>query len=53
MLYFFDGSEQKLSQKVIIPEKGVGVILIVVSHLNAKKMAMKFINYKADAKVIT
>lgn len=33
MHYFFDGSKQNLSQKVIISELGAGVIPIVVSLL--------------------
>lgn len=36
-------SNQKFSQKVILPKLGVGAIPIVVSPMNAKKVAMKFL----------
>lgn len=32
-------SKQKLAQKVIVPEKGIGMIPIAVYSLNAKKVA--------------
>lgn len=51
MHYFFEGSEQNLSQKAIIPKEGVVVIPFVVSLLNAKKVAMKIKCYKAFTKV--
>lgn len=43
MYSFYDVSKQNLSQKVIIPEIGVGMIPIVVSPLNAKKVTMKLL----------
>lgn len=42
-MFFFYVSKQKLSQKVIIPKIGVGVISIVVSLLNAKKVSIQFL----------
>lgn len=39
----FDVSKQKLSQKVIISEIGVGIIAIVVFPLDAKIVVMKFV----------
>lgn len=40
---FFDVSKQRLSQKVIIPEIGVGLIPTVVYLLNVNEVAMKFL----------
>lgn len=39
----FDVSKQKLSQKVIISEIGVGIIAIVVFPRDAKIVDMKFV----------
>lgn len=38
ILHFY-ASKQKLAQKVIVPEKGIGMIPIAVYSLNAKKVA--------------
>lgn len=40
---FYDSSEQKLSQKVILPELKVGMISSIVYLLNAKKAAITFL----------
>lgn len=59
---FYDSSEQKLSQKVILPELKVGMISSIVYLLNAKKAAITFLyliknvfklKYKKNHSVIT
>lgn len=43
MFYFFDVSKQKLFLRVIISELEVGMIAIIVSPLNSKKAATRFL----------
>lgn len=43
MYYAVDSFKQKLSQKVMLQEFGIGAIPSVASPLNAKKVAMKFL----------
>lgn len=42
-MYLIDGSWQKSSQNVRLPESKVGVISSIVYHLNAKKAAILFL----------
>lgn len=48
---FFYGASQTLSQKLRIPHLWVGMISIVESLLNAKKVAIKILCNKAHSKV--